>query len=112
MNLNKIEKFILTELFKASSKKLDSYNIYKKFPIGISTFNKTIESLVDKNFISKNDFTLTLLSSGIELLLSKKNLVNKTQDFKKIPKEFVLKEKLEINDLYIPNIKILDEELR
>ncbi|MCT7644452.1 hypothetical protein [Aliarcobacter butzleri] len=108
MRINKVEKVILEELYKSSKLKLSGYNIFKKLNISIIKFNENIFKLISKNFIIEEELlTYKLTDNGIKWILNKKNKsISNDLQWKDVPEEFKVNYKLEVNDFYVPNVKL------
>ncbi len=111
MRLDNIELIIIEELYKSSKLRLSGYSIFKKANTTIKDFNDAILKLIEKKFIEEVEvLTYKLTNSAKEWLLSKKNKkISLNNDWKKIPSEFKTNYKLEPNQFYIPNIKLLKD---
>lgn len=111
MNLNNIELIIIEELYKSSKSRLSGYTLFKKANKTIKDFNDAILKLLEKQFIEEKEvLTYKLTNLGKEWLLSKKNKkISLNDDWKKIPSEFKTNYKLEPNQFYVPNIRLLKD---
>lgn len=100
---------ILLNIFK-SSNGLNAYTLFKRSKISYPLFMNCIRKLQNKKLIEidKEDH-ITVTESAVCFILQRGFKKDNNADWKKTPKIF-LKNKSDINTLYIPNISLLDSK--
>lgn len=109
MKLGKIEKNILTDLYKSEKGLLD-YTLHIRYGYSVSKILKLIEKFSHNELVSYDGLRIKITNKGREYLLSNR-LIRKGQKdiFSKIPEDFVDK-RLEINEFYVPDKSSMDFE--
>lgn len=100
---------ILLNIFK-SSNGLNAYTLFKRSKISYPLFMNCIRKLQNKKLIEidKEDH-ITITESAVCFILQRGFKKDNNADWKKAP-EIFLKNKSDINTLYIPNISLLDSK--
>lgn len=104
---------ILQDLFE-SSNGLYAYSFYSRYKIKANELISFINKYEKEGIIGYDDGRLNITEKGKKFVLSSYYTIshfNKSSKYSSIPTVFLGK-KIEINSLYLPNIKTLPKELK
>jgi len=111
--MTKIEKIILKDLYE-SVDGLYAFTFYSRYKIEPEQISAFIGKYSEQNILIYDDNDRLYLTHVGKDIILKQLFYNKSNDskgrFSNIPLEF-LKEKIEINSPYLPDIKNLSEEI-
>jgi len=101
MRLNKLEKRLLTDLFK-STEGLFIFTLYRRYNLSPKELFLAINKLKENRLIEIDDDRISITKQGIQFAVNSNfSKSNKSDRFSKIPENFI-GPNISINEFYIP----------
>ncbi|WP_368656727.1 hypothetical protein [Pantoea agglomerans] len=109
-NITTTERSLLKYVYSSSGYEISSFSLFKKMKMDMSIFLKSLKDLEGKDLVYYDSTEVKLTQKGINWVTA--NTIGERNSVKKwevVPDLFLI-EKVDLTDMYIPNIRLLSKK--